>query len=146
MGDLRVPRLCGVPRHRGRGRSAIIGMPSCYVGEIQVTSSEAEGMRGCFEVERRSVDKCRWCRDADAKMTIALLVANVAERGSLYGSSAWRRLERARQHRLKSLGNKQDSSRCVVCGVGDGWGDGVFNSDEKVRVRERVRKRRKRLA
>lgn len=54
--------------------------------------------------------------------------------------------ERARQHRLKSLGNKQDSSRCVVCGVGDGWGDGVFNSDEKVRVRERVRKRRKRLA
>lgn len=27
-----------------------------------------------------------------------------------------------------------------MCGVGDGWGDGVFNSDEKVRVRERVRK------
>ena len=68
MGDLRVSRLCGVPRHRGRGRSAIIGMPSCYVGEIQVSSSEAEGMRGCFEVERRSVDKCRWlsgCRRED---------------------------------------------------------------------------------
>ena len=55
-----------------------------------MTSSEAEGMRGCFEVERRSVDKCRRCRDADAKMTIALLDANVAgERISAWLGLAW---------------------------------------------------------